>query len=216
MQGFWRQLGKYFAWLWQLQEVYRLERLAPQLLRSKEAACLYSRWSTGLTLSDVRQAVQKALPLRRLSFCRAMECLGAGRVSSTSMLVASKLGGYILLRGVRPAPVLPRDARPLQGVAVDEVLAFRLFAFLHFSLDFCFEDPRCMALKPEDKELGLPFWKGKCEVRSHRQIAVPRGSVWIHVACRGARQPAPGRGGRAPWQQVFNSHLEGICISFSF
>jgi len=38
------------------------------------------------------------------------------------------------------------------------------------STDLC-KDKRCMALAPEDKELGLPFWQGKCDVMGNQRRA---------------------------------------------
>ncbi|CAJ1363434.1 unnamed protein product [Effrenium voratum] len=47
---------------------------------------------------------------------------------------------------------------------------YDLHPYCQETQDLC-KDPRCMALKPEDKELGLPFWKGKCEVRDNQRRA---------------------------------------------
>eukprot|EP00931_Biecheleriopsis_adriatica_P115136 TRINITY_DN90971_c0_g1_i1.p1 TRINITY_DN90971_c0_g1~~TRINITY_DN90971_c0_g1_i1.p1 ORF type:complete len:652 (-),score=119.46 TRINITY_DN90971_c0_g1_i1:62-1927(-) len=38
------------------------------------------------------------------------------------------------------------------------------------SVNLC-KDPKCMALKPEEKEVGLEFWLGKCEVAANQRRA---------------------------------------------
>lgn len=40
----------------------------------------------------------------------------------------------------------------------------------HESEDLC-KDPACIALAPEKRELGLPFWQGKCDPRSNQKRA---------------------------------------------
>ncbi|CAK9055048.1 Hypothetical protein SCF082_LOCUS29815 [Durusdinium trenchii] len=41
------------------------------------------------------------------------------------------------------------------------------------------EDPRCMALKPEEKEYGLPFWSGKCTVSGNQLRAEAVASYFL-------------------------------------
>lgn len=47
---------------------------------------------------------------------------------------------------------------------------YDLHPYCQQTQDLC-KDPRCMQLKKEDKETGLPFWKGKCEVRDNQRRA---------------------------------------------
>mmetsp|Transcript_55232 Transcript_55232/g.103555 ORF Transcript_55232/g.103555 Transcript_55232/m.103555 type:complete len:645 (-) Transcript_55232:74-2008(-) len=47
---------------------------------------------------------------------------------------------------------------------------YDLHPYCQQTQDLC-KDPRCMALKPEEKETGLPFWQGKCDVRHNQRRA---------------------------------------------
>jgi len=47
---------------------------------------------------------------------------------------------------------------------------YDLHPFCQETQDLC-QDKRCMALKPEEKEYGLPFWMGKCEVNGNKRRA---------------------------------------------
>eukprot|EP00421_Protoceratium_reticulatum_P069677 CAMPEP_0168423802 /NCGR_PEP_ID=MMETSP0228-20121227/34496_1 /TAXON_ID=133427 /ORGANISM="Protoceratium reticulatum, Strain CCCM 535 (=CCMP 1889)" /LENGTH=626 /DNA_ID=CAMNT_0008437775 /DNA_START=65 /DNA_END=1945 /DNA_ORIENTATION=- len=49
-------------------------------------------------------------------------------------------------------------------------IEYDLHPFCQDSSKLC-DDPRCQALAPEDRELGLPFWKGKCDAEANSRRA---------------------------------------------